>query len=50
MCGKFLVKYAKMHIDNNLTSLIMKPCDGYVYIYMHMCILDHDYVMGSTLW
>ena len=32
--SKFLVKHAKGHIDNNLTSLIMKPCDGYVYIYI----------------
>ena len=29
-----------------LISLITKPRDGYVLLYMYMCIYNHDYVMG----
>ena len=33
-------------MDNNLTSLMMKPRDGYVLLHICMCIHNHDYVMG----
>ena len=35
-----------VHMVYKLTSLITKPRDGYVLLYMYMCIYNHDYVMG----
>ena len=36
-------------MDDNLTSLIMKPHGGYVLLYICICIHDHDYVMSFYL-
>ena len=33
-------------MDYKLMSFIMKPRGGYVLLYMYMCLLDQDYVMG----
>ena len=45
----FYVKYAEEHMDNNLTSLIMKPCSDYVLyidIYIYACV----YLIMTMSW